>query len=320
MKLKEKLEIHYRAFDKSQISPDPLELLHVFDSDLNKEAFGLISSIFAYGNIKQIIKSQEKILIATYNNPYNFILNLSHNDEIKLKMITHRFYTGDDTVWLFRNMRNIYNEYGSIRKYFLRFYNEVDKNLKNAIEGFSRSLIGDHDRENTLTHGMKFMFPLPSSGSACKRMNLFLRWMIRKDELDFGIWKEISTSKLIIPVDTHIARICKELKLTRLKNVSWKMAEEITDNLRKFDTDDPVIYDFAICHIGMTALAAEDEIEIPVQINGKLRSRVVVAATATDEQVKQAALADDRVRATIAGKQIVKTIVVPKKLVNIVVR
>ena len=98
MKLKEKLEIHYRAFDKSQISPDPLELLHVFESDLNKEALGLISSIFAYGNIKQIIKSQEKILIATGNNPYEFILNLSHKDEEKLKLIFHRFYTGNDTV------------------------------------------------------------------------------------------------------------------------------------------------------------------------------------------------------------------------------
>lgn len=102
------------------------------------------------------------------------------------------------------------------------------------------------------------MFPLPEKGSACKRMNLFLRWMVRKDELDFGLWTclsgrqdEIPTSKLIIPVDTHIARICKQLKLTKKKNVSWKMAEEITNNLKKFDPNDPVKYDFALCHIGM---------------------------------------------------------------------
>ncbi len=79
------------------------------------------------------------------------------------------------------------------------------------------------------------MFPLPEKGSACKRMNLFLRWMVRKDELDFGLWNEIETTKLIIPVDTHIARICKSLKLTKRKNVSWQMAEEITQNLKKFD-------------------------------------------------------------------------------------
>jgi uncharacterized protein (TIGR02757 family) len=251
MKLKERLEIHYKAFDKSQISPDPLEILHVFESDLNKEALGLISSIFAYGNIKQIIKGQERILIATGYYPHKFILNLSHKDENKLRLITHRFYTGDDTVQLFRALSHIYNEYGSIKEYFLRYYDAKEKNLKNAIEGFSLSLIEYFRQKNALTHGTRFMFPLPSAGSACKRMNLFLRWMVRKDELDFGIWNEISPAKLVIPVDTHIARICKKLKLTQLNNVSWKMAEEITNNLRKFDPNDPVKYDFAICHIGM---------------------------------------------------------------------
>ena len=98
------------------------------------------------------------------------------------------------------------------------------------------------------------MFPIPEKGSACKRMNLFLRWMVRKDDLDFGLWKEIPTSKLVIPVDTHIARICKQLELTSSETVSWNMAEEITDNLKKFDPDDPVKYDFALCHIGMRKL------------------------------------------------------------------
>ena len=95
------------------------------------------------------------------------------------------------------------------------------------------------------------MFPLPKKGSACKRMNLFLRWMVRKDELDFGLWKEIPTAKLVIPVDTHIARICKSLKLTKRKNVSWQMAEEITMNLKKFDANDPVKYDFALFGMGV---------------------------------------------------------------------
>ena len=109
-------------------------------------------------------------------------------------------------------------------------------------------IISDH---KPASHGIKFMFPDPLKGSACKRINLFLRWMVRKDELDFGIWEEIHTSQLIIPVDTHVAKICKKLKLTRCKNVSWKMAEEITEKLKKFDPVDPVKYDFAICHIGM---------------------------------------------------------------------
>jgi len=99
------------------------------------------------------------------------------------------------------------------------------------------------------------MLPDPAKGSACKRMNLFLRWMIRKDDLDFGLWNEIPPSKLVIPVDTHVSKICKELKLTRRKNESWIMAEEITEKLKKFDPHDPVKYDFAICHIGMRRLA-----------------------------------------------------------------
>ncbi|MDR3611900.1 MAG: TIGR02757 family protein [Ignavibacteriaceae bacterium] len=254
MKLKEKLETHYRAFDKSQISPDPLELLHLFKNDLDIEAMGLISSIFAYGNIKQIIKSQQNIIEATGKNPYEFIINFNHNDEKRIRLISHRFYTGHDTVWLFKSLNAMYKEHGSLRNYFLRFSNERDKNIKNAIEGFSQSFIDYFESKRALTRGLRFMFPLPSVGSACKRMNLFLRWMVRKDELDFGIWKEIPTNKLVIPVDTHIARICKELKLTQLRNVSWKMAEEITENLRKFDSTDPVKYDFAICHIGMRKL------------------------------------------------------------------
>jgi len=98
------------------------------------------------------------------------------------------------------------------------------------------------------------MFPDPKKGSACKRMNLFLRWMVRKDDMDLGLWGEIPTSKLIIPVDTHVARIAKELGLTKQTTANWKMAEEITENLKMFDREDPVKYDFALCHIGMRKL------------------------------------------------------------------
>lgn len=98
------------------------------------------------------------------------------------------------------------------------------------------------------------MFPLPSKGSACKRINLFLRWMIRNDELDTGLWSEIPSNKLLIPVDTHIAKISRNLGLTKRKNVSWQMAVEITENLKKYDPVDPVKYDFALCHIGIRKL------------------------------------------------------------------
>ena len=143
-----------------------------------------------------------------------------------------------------------------LKNYFYPDIKETDSNTKNAITNFSNYFLQKAQNEfGELSRGLKFMFPLPEKGSACKRMNLFLRWMVRKDELDFGLWDEIPTSKLIIPVDTHIARICKQLKLTKRKNVSWQMAEEITENLKQFDPNDPVKYDFAICHIGMRKLS-----------------------------------------------------------------
>ena len=251
MNLQYKLEEHYLAFDKSRISPDPLEFLHRYETERDIEAAGYISSVFAYGNVKQIMNTLEKIFELSSGEPSGFIINLNSNDEKRLSELTHRFYMGKDIVVFFRVLKRIYGEYGSLRNFFIQHFDEGEPNLKNAINGFSAGMVKNAGGSSKVTDGIKFMFPLPELGSACKRMNLFLRWMVRKDELDFGLWKEISPSKLIIPVDTHIARICQELKLTKLKNVSWKMAEEITDNLRKFDEGDPVKYDFAICHIGM---------------------------------------------------------------------
>jgi uncharacterized protein (TIGR02757 family) len=254
MKLKEKLEFHYRAFDKSQISPDPLQFLHLYKDERDIEVMGFIASVFAYGNVIQIINTLNKFIHLSGNKPYNFILDYS-NSNVKQSII-HRFYTAKDINHLFLLLSKAYREYGSLKTLFLRFYNPDSRNLKEAISGFSNHFISNYKKSNKngISLGIKFMFPLPELGSACKRMNLFLRWMVRKDELDFGLWKEIPANKLVIPVDTHVAKISRSLKLTATKNISWKMAEEITEKLKKIDPVDPVKYDFAICHIGMRKL------------------------------------------------------------------
>jgi uncharacterized protein (TIGR02757 family) len=258
MTLKQKLDYHYKAFDKSQISPDPLQFLHLFNKAEDIEAMGFVASIFAYGNVTQIINTLNKFLIICENKPHDFIINFNRkNHSKKLKGLIHRFYSENDVVTFFSILNTAYEVCSSLYKLFFRFYNSSEDNLKNPITKFSEYFIAEAKETTSskkVSLGIKFMFPLPELGSACKRMNLFLRWMIRKDELDFGLWKEITPDKLIIPVDTHVARICKELKLTALKNVSWKMAEEITGNLKKYDSNDPVKYDFAICHIGMRKL------------------------------------------------------------------
>lgn len=252
-KIKNKLNYHYKAFDRSKISPDPLEFPHRFTSPPDIEISAFISSVFAYGNVTQILNTLEKIFEIMDNDPYNFITNFSSKKEGKLfKDIKHRFYTGEDVVALLSGLKKIYEVYGSLNYLFLLYYFAKEINIKDSLSFFSQNLTSIISKENEyLSNGIKFMFPDPFKGSACKRQNLFLRWMIRKDELDFGLWPEIRPDQLIIPVDTHIAKIGKHLKLTNHKIVSWKMAEEITNNLKKFDSNDPVKYDFALCHIGL---------------------------------------------------------------------
>jgi len=255
LKLKQKLEYHYNAFDKSKLEPDPLQFPHLFDDEKDIEVMAFIASVFAYGNVKQIINSLKKFLIVCEKKPYEFIKCFTGKKLHQQFSLIHRFYISNDIIQLYQLLNIVYEEFGLLKKLFLSGYNKTDGNLKSAITNFSNYFLGKaYDEFGDLSRGLKFMFPLPEKGSACKRMNLFLRWMVRKDELDFGLWVEIPTSKLVIPVDTHIARICSQLKLTKRKNVSWKMAEEITENLKKFDPDDPVKYDFAICHIGMRKL------------------------------------------------------------------
>lgn len=255
LKLKRKLNYHYKYFDASQIHPDPLEFPHKFSNWHDIEISAFLSSVFAYGNVKQIIRTLEELHRIMDYAPYEFVRTFhEQTNSNELINIKHRFFSEKDIHALFMTLNRVYNTYGSLKYLFLLYHFPTEGNIKNSLSFFSNNLLNLTIHFSELTPGIKFMFPDPLKGSACKRMNLFLRWMVRKDELDFGLWEEIHPSQLVIPVDTHVAKICKELKLTRRKNVSWKMAEEITDNLKIFNAEDPVKYDFAICHIGMRKL------------------------------------------------------------------
>ena len=256
MNLKQNLENHYKAFDRTKLKPDPLQFLHLFKDERDIEVIGLIASIFAYGNVKQIENTLNKFIIVFDGKPYSFIKTFSlGKDSKKISDIKHRFYVEDDVLRLFIILNKEIKKHKSIEQIFLQGYNIYDENVKNGISNFSKHFLNSFlETFGEISTGIKFMFPLPEKGSACKRMNLFLRWMVRKDELDFGLWKEISTSKLVIPVDTHIARISRSLNLTKRKNADWKMAEEITTKLKVYDEYDPIKYDFAICHIGIRKL------------------------------------------------------------------
>jgi uncharacterized protein (TIGR02757 family) len=252
MDLKKRLDYHYRYFDFDKISPDPLEFPHRFHERTDIEISAFIASVFAYGNVKQIISTLEKIHKVMGVSPFDFVMDFKLTSGRKLlKGIKHRFYNEEDILTFFYTLKKVYENYGSLNYLFLLYYFPKEEFLKSSLSCFSKNLLHLSEGRRNVSDGLKFMFPDPFKGSACKRMNLFLRWMIRKDDLDFGLWKEIPSSQLVIPVDTHVARICKELRLTKLKNVSWQMAEDITKKLKKYNSEDPVKYDFAICHIGM---------------------------------------------------------------------
>ncbi|MFC2094458.1 TIGR02757 family protein [Bacteroidota bacterium] len=258
MNLKKKLEYHYKAFNFAQIEPDPLQFPHLYKDEKDIEAMAFISSVFAYGTVAQIVNILKKIVRLMNNQPHKFIINVEKkNLKAKLEGLKHRFYNENDIRTFFLALKKVYDKHSSLKNMFLMNYSEEEPNLKSGISAFSKEMLNTAHSVNSLkelSYGVKFMFPLPEKGSACKRMHLFLRWMVRKDELDFGLWNEVPAGKLIIPVDTHIAKIARRLKLTSRKVVNWKMAEEITEELKKYDPDDPVKYDFALCHIGMRKL------------------------------------------------------------------
>lgn len=247
--LKHELEKIYSQYSNLQNTNDPLHLIHQLKDKKDIEVFAFLASVFAYGSITQINKVLSEFLKLSEQKPYRFIQNFSQKNKIFFK---HRFYSEKDIKNLFLLLKIILKQYDSIENHFKLFYSDEHQTVKNSISAFSNSLLKSSELSiGELSRGIKFMFPLPEKGSACKRMNLFLRWMVRKDNLDFGFWQFIPPNKLIIPVDTHIAKISYRLGLTKRKTVSWKMAEEITENLKKYNKDDPLKFDYALCHYDM---------------------------------------------------------------------
>jgi uncharacterized protein (TIGR02757 family) len=170
--------------------------------------------------------------------------------------MVHRWTRGRDLVALLWIIRQMLERSGSIERFFVEGLDASDPDVERALNSFSyRALSLDlraaYGRRPPVRGGVRYFFPRPSAGSACKRLNLFLRWMVRRDEVDLGVWASIPPSKLIVPLDTHVIRLGRCLRLTRYTSPGWRMASEITASLRAIDPDDPVRFDFSLCHVGM---------------------------------------------------------------------
>lgn len=257
--LKAYLDRLYKTFDIEFLSTDPLEFVHKFKKNEDREIVGLISSSLAYGRVEGIKRSVGKVLSVMGGRPRDFVMGFRPERDGKLfEGFVHRFNDGKDISALVYYMRQMIEESGSIGTFFLKGYSPEHRNMKEALAGFSSNVLSLDTggiygtKKLPQKAGVRFFFPTPLDGSPCKRLNLYLRWMVRRgDRLDFGIWKGADPAKLVIPLDTHIARIAKNIGLTKRKSPDWKMAEEITEALKKLDPEDPVKYDFALCRLGI---------------------------------------------------------------------
>jgi uncharacterized protein (TIGR02757 family) len=236
----------YKKYNKCGfISPDPLEFLHKYKKPADREIAGLIASSLAYGNVRQILKAVNRVLSVMSKNPQKFILNTSPAKIKKLfKNFKYRFTTGSEVSALLTAIKKMISKHGSLNKAFLTHFDKKDKTVLKAISGFIKELINSGGK-------MASLIPCPDKKSAFKRMNLYLRWMIRKDAVDCGCWSGVSKSKLIVPLDTHMHKIAKKLCLTKIKSADSKTALEITGGFAKLCPHDPVKFDFSLTRFGI---------------------------------------------------------------------
>jgi len=258
--LKETLDGFYREYNfKERVKHDPIEFPRRYSDPDDIEIAGFIASCLAYGKVDLFKPVIEKILKPGGPHPASFILNFDPKKDSKhFKGISYRFSKEDDILCFVYMIASTLRKWGSLRNLFYQNYRPEDKDIQKALAGFMSFFLSLDTsaiyRENIKPRGLTHLFPSPEKGSACKRMNLFLRWMVRNKDVDLGIWDKIPPSKLIIPVDTHIARISQCLGLTHRKTADWRTAVEITAALRKIDPQDPLKYDFALCHHGISGL------------------------------------------------------------------
>ncbi len=253
-KIKDVLEKLYVKYNHRRfIKPDPLQFIYQYSNRLDMEVAGFLAAALAYGRVRQIEKSLTNLFGRMGDSPFQFVRSFDEQKRAKLKDFRHRFTAGDDISDLLELLRDILDEFGSIENFFIVGYRDDDPNIIGALSKFCDSLLEMYAETHNghIPKGLSYLLPRPASGSACKRLNLFLRWMVRNDEVDAGLWKSTDKTRLIVPVDVHIARLCRILGLYDRKTVSLSTAVKITESFAEIEPADPVKYDFALTRIGI---------------------------------------------------------------------
>lgn len=236
------------------IKDDPISIPHRFKKKQDIEIAGFFAAILAWGNRKSIINSCNKLLTCMDDAPYDFIMNFEEEDLKPFIGFAHRTFNATDLFHFLAFLQHHYKILGeeSLENAFTKHFNQDDTNIENALTGFHQSFFDDKIFPDYPARTRKHI-ATPARKSACKRLNMFLRWMVRPSArgVDFGIWKNIKPAHLVCPLDLHVARVARHFKLLSRSVNDWLAAIELTANLKEMDGDDPVKYDYALFGLGV---------------------------------------------------------------------
>ncbi|MBO0340864.1 MAG: TIGR02757 family protein [Bacteroidota bacterium] len=228
------------------LEDDPLQIPHVFTQKEDIEISAFLTATIAWGNRKSIINNANKLMGLMGNVPYDFIMNYSEDDLEHLSSFVHRTFNGIDLAYFVSSLQHIYKNHGGLETVFSE--NQTKDSMQPAISKFKELFFELPHQNRTQKHVSD-----PNKGSAAKRINMFLRWMVRDNStgVDFGLWKGIDSAKLSCPLDVHSGNVARKLKLLNRKQNDAKALQELDKNLRKLDATDPVKYDFALFGLGV---------------------------------------------------------------------
>ena len=254
--LRTRLDSLYHDYNREESAADPIHLVRPFSRNDDREIAGFCAAALAFGRVQSVINSITTLFGIMGPHPAAFVRTFDpEGAHPELRQMVHRWTRGVDLVALLWILRQMLSRSGSVERFFVEGLSAEHEDVGPALDSFStRALALDLRRAYGRVPkraGVCYFFPRPSAGSACKRLNLFLRWMVRADEIDLGVWTGVPAAKLIVPLDTHVIRLGHCLRLTKYSSAGWKMAADITTTLRALDPGDPVRFDFSICHVGM---------------------------------------------------------------------
>jgi uncharacterized protein (TIGR02757 family) len=257
-RLRHPLERLYREFDYgARVELDAIRFPLRYPDPRDREVVGLLTACLAYGRVDLFSRQLEGVLAGMGPSPAEFVRAFdARRDAPAFRSFWYRFNRPRDLVAFCVAARDLLLRHGTLEKCFLAGDTAALGSIGPALERFARAFLEADLREvfprGRISRGYRHLFPLPSAGGPCKRLQLFLRWMVRRESPDFGLWTSISPARLLMPVDTHVENISRSIGLTCRRSRNWKMAEEITARLAQVDAADPVKFDFALCHKRMS--------------------------------------------------------------------